>query len=1048
MRRSANPNRCKLLSCVFILLISLISAGMMKPGQISGQVIRPEKTDRLTYVNDTLERSFISPPAAYRPGVFWQWMGGLLSKEGITKDLEAMSSQGIGSVLVMQMPDQFVIMKRWKYRDYPGKIRVFSDEWFDIVNYAIGEADRLGMTFSILMSPGWSHAGSPLVTPRRSLKKLVSADEEVKGPMQFNKRLPRAPRPVGRLHYSPSWAHDSAAGPPSAAIAAKAQDVYYKVAVLAVPKTDKKGAVSLNKIIDLTDKTDADGVLKWEVPDGSWVISRIDLASVNATNHPAPAEGTGLEADRMDPEAVRVVFDGAIARILHEAEEKGYHSFRAFHTDSYEADFQDFGLDFRTQFRARRGYDCIPWLPAWLNKNLVIENKGFTQRFRDDMTRTISALMEERFYGKLRGLADEYGVEWSLEPYFTLPIDWRGAASKSRLSGSEFWIGKPYNLIGPAPDVAALYGLSEVWAESFTAESYNSAWRNTPWILKPWGDEAFCRGINQLYMHGFPHNPFSDRYKPGLTMSYWGTQFSRNLTWWPYSYSWHQYLSRCQFMLQQGSAVNDVLVYPSKTQQVATDLVNAGPFRQVVLNDEALMNRIWVRDDGRIAVKGGGSFSAIALTPRMALRPESLRRIRDLVKAGATLIGEAPPPVSASLERFPDSDKEISMLIEELWGTRDDSRGRPFAKGRVLATTDFITALNKVTGGPDVRFLESSDTEKIRLAGSKAKEYGLFYPGILAAPPAQINANSSDKLNPLDYVHRRDGNTDIYFESNTSDRMLHAVVDFRVDGRIPELWDPVRGKIEKMSEWKQENGRTAIPMQFYPRQSFFVVFKGANKKRSGALKAKAPRTQKVKEFSGSWNVSFDTAWGGPAHIEFNPLEDWSKRTEKNIRYYSGRAIYQKQFDLTKMLPTESSTRLYLDLGKVHDLAKVSLNGRDLGTVWCAPWEVEIPLGLLRRKGNELKIEVVNTWVNRLIGDEQEPDDMEFVKLETATNRKGSYDIEVAGYALKDLPDWLIRGEPRSSPGRYTFTTWRFYDKNAPLLPAGLLGPVKIVSVGK
>lgn len=960
--------------------------------------------------SDTLERGFINPPAAARPGVFWQWSGGMISREGLTKDLEAMAAQGIGGVMVMQLPEQFAHKQRWDFRDYPGKVKVLSDEWFALVNHAIGEADRLGMTFSIFICPGWSHAGGPWITPERSLKVLVSGKLEVQGPLKLKKQIPRGPKSIGWHHEAPSWLGST---DPSETLQ-QASDFYRDVAVMAVPVTEGAAPVQSDKIIELTGRMDTAGVLAWDVPAGNWTILRYGVASENGINHPAPFEATGRESDRMDPEAVRMVFDGMIGRIIREAKAKGYRSFKAFETDSYEAGFQDFGLDFREQFLQRRGYDCAPWLSTWADKNQVIESRNLTERFRSDMMRTISELMDERFYRKLRSLADENDVEWMIEPYFKLHIDWRTTGARSEMPGAEFWIGKPFDYVGPGPDIAALYGLPVVWAEAFTAESYNSAWRNDPWEMKPWGDVAYCRGLNQFYMHGFVHNPFGDNLQPGFTMSSWGTQLGRHVTWWPYADSWHRYLARCQFMLQQGRPVNDLLAYPQKRQHVATPALDAGDYRQVVLNDEALMERIAVRSDGRLTVKGGGDFAAIALTPGLPLSPEALRKIRDLVKAGAVLIGERPVATSSSLENYPACDSEIAALIEELWGkpgtTADGERA--FGKGRVLTTSDIPRAMDALTGGSDLRFRGASQ---------------------------QVLAS-------MDFVHRRNGSADIYFVCNTGDEAANVDIDFRVSGLIPGLWDPVTGEIKQIGNVGHQNGRTKLTIHFAPRQSFFVVFRKEQKAEYAVqpFMLHTPPFKTIKELGGSWAVHFDPRWGGTGQVEFAKLEDWSRNEEKGIRYYSGTAVYRKTFDLPRRALTKDG--LYISLGEVYDLARVSVNGHDLGVVWCAPWKVKIPRDILEKKGNELKIEVVNTWVNRLIGDEQEPEDCELVEWNPDTNRKGSYDLHVASRALKDLPGWVINGTPRPSKGRYTFTTWRFYDKAAPVQPAGLIGPVKIVAV--
>lgn len=500
-----------------------------------------------------------------------------------------------------------------------------------------------------------------------------------------------------------------------------------------------------------------------------------------------------------------------------------------------------------------------------------------------------------------------------------------------------------------------------------------------------------------------------------------------------------------------------MLVYPGRIAWIPSDEVQAGPFRQVVLDDVALMERIWVKEDGRIEVQGGGDFAAITLTPGLALRPESLRKIRELVLAGATLIGEAPPGESSSLENWPECDREIADLIDELWSGEGSSELHElsYGKGRILATTELIEALDRITGGPDLQFIDESGKGHPDLF-RKEPEYAPDE-SLLPQPGVQVNAITDKALESMDFTHRRDGEVDIYFVCNTGDDTLKLICDFRVDGREPEVWDPVTGQIKDSAIWKRQDGRTEVAMQFAPRQSLFVVFRIRTNRNSSETLGTSERFGKqttsadiIKQLDGPWSVTFDQKWGGPAQVVVqDELEDWTKLNDKAINYYSGSALYQKSFDVS----TVPSGVSYIDIGEVYNLARVTLNDRELGVIWTAPWRLQIPAGLLKEKSTEftsltksniLKIEVANTWVNRLIGDEQEPEDCPLVEWSPA-NRKGSYDINVNSRGLKDLPDWLIHGDERPSKGRYTFTSWRFYDKNAPLSPSGLLGPVQLLS---
>jgi hypothetical protein len=283
----------------------------------------------------------------------------------------------------------------------------------------------------------------------------------------------------------------------------------------------------------------------------------------------------------------------------------------------------------------------------------------------------------------------------------------------------------------------------------------------------------------------------------------------------------------------------------------------------------------------------------------------------------------------------------------------------------------------------------------------------------------------------LRYTHRRDGEMDIYFVANAEERSLEADCVFRVTDKRPELWDAVTGEIRSLDEFRMASGRTSVPLRFEPHQSFFIVFR---KPAPGAKPTRRnfPEQEEVCDIGGPWDVLFDPNWGGPGNIKFNALEDWTRRAEEEIRYYSGPATYRTTFDLpfsadfSKQEEDRGPRRIRLDLGSVKHIARVRLNDRDLGVVWSPPWQVDIT-GAVKKKGNELEITVANLWVNRLIGDERQPPDCEYSE----------------GGSLIRWPEWLLRGEPRPSQGRIAFTTWKHYTKDLPLLPSGLIGPVTI-----
>ncbi len=976
------------------------------------------------WAQDALERGFASPPPECRPGAFLDWMGGMVGREGLTLDLEALKEAGVGGVMIMQLPDQLAGVVQWPFRDYPGKVECLSDEWFAMMNHAIGEADRLGLTVATLASPGWSHVGGPWIHPEQGLKVLGAGVTQVKGPSRFDGLLVRA-APAGEEKPTlPEWSRDREAWKRRKE---SWGDPYQDVAVVALPDPDAKtGAVPLERVIDLTGKMEGGGGLKWDVPEGTWHIVRLGAQTFLGPNYPAPVEAAGLESDRFDPAATRAALEPYIGRIAREAKAKGYRSFQGFDTDSYESGFQNFSADLPAEFRKRMGYDCVPWLPAWHDRKRTIGSPERTARFRRDMLQVVSDLWLERFYGEIRRFAEEHELRWMVEPYFKLTIDWRAVAARSHLPGAEFWVRDLRvddiirDLIGPGPDSAALYGHRVVWAEAFTARPDGSAWRNDPWLLKPYGDAAYCRGINHFMMHGYVHNPFGEAATPGLSMGFWGTQFNRRLTWWPWARAWHLYLARCQFLLRQGEPVADVLAYPPRTEHIPGPTLEAGPYKQVVLDDETLRKRLKV-SAGRLEVRPGVTYAALALTaPRpmapAGFTPEALQKIRQLAEDGATVIGDAPAAVSASLKGYPDCDREMARLITGIWGEgpRPKAGERKIGKGRVVWGQSVPEALSNVAGAPDCEFVPAVPGDPIR----------------------------------FDFAHRRTGEADTYFVANLGDAPLQGKLRLRARGK-PELWDPVTGRMRLLPEFSNQHPME-IPVCFEPRQSFFIVLRSAKapsvaeRHAGGGGPSNFPDRKQVCEITGAWDVSFDPKWGGPASTRFEQLSDWTRSAMDGIRYYSGKAVYRKTFDLPDERPGITPGHpVYLDLGAVRNMARVRLNGQDLGIVWCAPWRVEITRAV-KEKGNALEIEVVNTWVNRIIGDEQEPADAEWTAVDSR-HGMGGYTTAARGMALKDLPDWLIEGKPRPSRGRYTFVNWQYYSKDAPLLPSGLLGPVRVMT---
>ena len=272
---------------------------------------------------------------------------------------------------------------------------------------------------------------------------------------------------------------------------------------------------------------------------------------------------------------------------------------------------------------------------------------------------------------------------------------------------------------------------------------------------------------------------------------------------------------------------------------------------------------------------------------------------------------------------------------------------------------------------------------------------------------------------PIRYGHRQTDDSDIYFVANTTGTEVKANCDFRVVQGRPQLWDPVTAEMRALPQFTRRDNLTSVPMTLAPHQSFFVVFpRSPSKPKAMAGVLNVPETKSMVTIEGPWDVAFDAKWGGPEKVTFDSLTDWTSHADSGIRYYSGIALYRRSFHYSQ----GAGKKLFLDLGVVNDIARVRLNGRDIGVLWTAPWRVEIT-DVVRAQDNQLEIEVVNRWVNRLIGDQQ-PEDRD----------------------VRDLswPSGLLAGRSCKA-GRYTYTTHNPYKADSALLPSGLLGPVRLLS---
>ncbi len=667
---------------------------------------------------DPLQAEFLHPPDAARPWVYWFWMDGNISREGITADLEAMHRVGIGGLLLMEVD---VGVPR-------GPVKFMSPEWRELFRHAVLEAERLGLQITLNAGPGWTGSGGPWVQPEQSMQHLVASTVEVTGPLDFDRTLPQAaPR-------DPHFVH----APLPASLQPIRDGFYRDVAVLAFPTpegeariagSDEKAlyyrnpyssspgvkaslptavdypalpsstAIEPQRVLDLSRKLGADGRLPWRVPEGRWTIMRFGRTSTGANTRPAPVPGIGLESDKFDRDALESHFDAFVGTLLRElgprpADRKA--GWTMLHIDSWEMGSQNWSPRFRDEFTQRRGYDPLPFLPAFTGR--IVGSPEISERFLWDVRQTAQELVVENHARHLKHLGRAHGFGLSIEPYDMNPCSDLSLGGEADVPMGEFWargygFETSYSCL-EAISLGHTLGRSVIAAESFTADA-PEAWKLYPGAMKAQADWAFAFGLNRLVIHRYAHQPWLDR-RPGMTMGPYGVHYERTQTWWELAGPWHAYLARCQFLLRRGTPVADILYLASegapnvfRPPPSALEGNPAVPDRRAYNFDagapEIILNLASVRD-GRLTLPGGATYHVLVLPELQTMTPALLRKLVSLVREGATVVGP-PPAKSPSLSGYPDCDAEVARLASELWGPEPDhaaSLDRVVGKGRVV----------------------------------------------------------------------------------------------------------------------------------------------------------------------------------------------------------------------------------------------------------------------------------------------------------------------------------------------------------------------------
>ncbi len=614
-----------------------------------------------------LKREFAAPPDSARPWVYWFWKNGNITRDAITADLEAMRRVGVGGVILMEVA--LTVPQ--------GPVPFFSDPWRKLFGHAVAEADRLGLKISINSAPGWTGSGGAWVTPEQSMQKVTASATEVLGPQRVELELPQPPtvrdfyRDIAVLAFpTPQGDYQIAAigekalyqrGPISSRPGVRAAFP----SVADYPAVPPQQRIPAERIVDLSGNMDALGRLTWDVPAGNWTVTRFGHTSTGQTNRPAPSPG--LECDKLSTKALDAHFRQFTARLLADAAERVGRSLVATHLDSWEVGAQNWTPGFREAFQKRRSYDPLRYLPVMTGR--VVESLEISERFLWDLRQTVSEMIVENHGRHLHALAERHGLWLSIEPYDMTPCDDMTLGATADVPMCEFWSQGFFDTryaVKEATSIGHVYGKRVVAAEAFTSGP-TDAWRLHPATVKPLGDWAFCEGVNRLVVHRYVHQPFR-QIRPGLSLGPHGLHYERTQTWWEWTGPWHTYLARCQHMMQQGRWIADLLYLSPEGAPNVFQSPRPVPegYKFDACTPEALLTRVHVRD-GSLVLPDGMSYRMLVLPEAETMTPSVLRKIKQLVEAGATVAGN-PPRKSPSLAGYPRCDRQVQQLVAGLWG--------------------------------------------------------------------------------------------------------------------------------------------------------------------------------------------------------------------------------------------------------------------------------------------------------------------------------------------------------------------------------------------
>jgi hypothetical protein len=548
-------------------------------------------------------------------------------------------------------------------------------------------------------------------------------------------------------------------------------------------------------VMDITQFMDTDSRLSWDAPEGTWTVLRIGQTITGVRNEPAPDGGWGLECDKYSREAYDFHFDHFFGDLLEALGPLAAQGLAGGLIDSYETGMQNWTREFPQEFAKRRGYDLRKYLPVMTGR--VVQSVEVSERFLWDIRRTCADLMGDYYYGRFAERLHQNKMKAYAEPYSGGPFEELQSGAHLDVPMGEFWVGQGNNnySVKLAGSIGHVFGKPVIGCESFTGDQVFAKWQNYPYQMKGQGDLMYTQGLNQYIFHRNAMQPHPTAL-PGMTMGPWGWENDRTNSLYDTLAGWYQYAARSQNMLRQGTLVADLIYYigvevPVDTPVYPEQLKPTPPegYYYDVANEEAILTRMKAQN-GAIVLPDGLSYRVLILPEDKRLNVEVLRQVRDLVKEGIALVGPK-PEANPGLTEYPNSDSELRQIADEVWGDLNGTTvtDRSYGKGRVFWGLPLATVLDKLGIKPD----------------------------------CAITSRSGDA--PINFIHRRAYDAEIYFVANRRRRAEDVVCTFRVKDKQPELWNPENGEITPLNLYDKSEAGIRVPLQLNPAESVFVVFR-------------------------------------------------------------------------------------------------------------------------------------------------------------------------------------------------------------------------------